>query len=99
MDSEVKVTNSIQQGKFASRLKLFMIIRGEDNTTVANAIGCKVERISNFRCCASRPTEKELAALAEHYNVPVSFMSGDSKLILLTEDRGGNQTLIYKEVI
>ena len=94
-----KITNPIQQSKFACRLKILMYIYGENNAMIAKTIGCKIERISNFRCCASRPTEREIIALAEHYNVPVNFMLGDSKLILLTEDRCGNQSLIYKEMI
>jgi hypothetical protein len=91
--------NCILQEKFAYRLKLLMMMHKDSNDTVAKWLGCSRERISNLRCCASKPTDKEVEVIAAHYDVPVSFMSGDSKLILITEDRGGNQQLIYKEVI
>lgn len=89
--------NNILQEKFAYRLKLLMMMHLESNEDVAKVVGCKTVRISNFRSCASRPTDKEIKALAEHYNVPASFMMGDSRLLIITEDRGGNQHLVYRE--
>lgn len=91
--------NNIALEKFASRLKILMFLRKEDRHELSKVLGCTALRISNFRSCASRPTEKELKAMAEHYDVPLNFMMGDSKLMLITEDRDGNQSLVYKDVI
>jgi hypothetical protein len=76
-----------------------MMLHSETNSDISALLGCKLARISNFRCCASKPTNIELTKLAEHYNVPINFLYGDSKLIVMSEDRGGNQSVVSKELI
>lgn len=90
--------NYIALERFSFRLKILMYLHNEDNKSLAKLLNCKLVRISNFRSCAAAPKDNEVKILAEHYNVPINFMCGDSTLMLITEDRGGNRNLIYKDV-
>lgn len=91
--------NSILLSKFAMRLKILMYLNGEDNAALAEVLGCSAGRISLLRCCSTRPTDLEVQILAEHYNVSEKFIMGDTTIALLSIDRGGNQAIVYREVV
>ena len=81
------------------RLKILMYLNNEDNTALAEVLGCNIGRISLLRCCSTRPTDREVQILAEHYDVSEKFIMGDTMIALLSIDRGGNQAIVYREVV
>ena len=89
--------NSVLLSKFAMRLKILMYLNNEDNASMAEVLGCTAGRISLLRCCGTRPTDREVQVLAEHYNVSEKFLIGDTSLALMSIDRVGNQAIVFKE--
>lgn len=81
------------------RLKILMYLNGEDNAMLAKVLGCKADRVSLLRCCGTRPTKDEMAILSAHYRVTEDFMSGDGSMLILSEDRIGNQNMVFREVL
>ena len=91
--------NSVLLSKFAMRLKILMYLSNETNATLAEILGCNTSRVSLLRCCGTRPTDREVQVLAEHYNVTEKFMVGDTALALMSIDRVGNQSIVFREGI
>lgn len=91
--------NSVLLSKFAMRLKILMYLSNETNATLAEILGCNTSRVSLLRCCGTRPTDREVQVLAEHYNVTEKFMIGDTALALMSIDRVGNQSIVFREGI
>lgn len=91
--------NSVLLTKFAMRLKILMYLSNETNATLAEILGCNTSRVSLLRCCGTRPTDREVQVLAEHYNVTEKFMVGDTALALMSIDRVGNQSIVFREGI
>lgn len=76
-----------------------MYLSNETNATLAEILGCNTSRVSLLRCCGTRPTDREVQVLAEHYNVTEKFMIGDTALALMSIDRVGNQSIVFREGI
>ena len=76
-----------------------MYLSNETNATLAEILGCNTSRVSLLRCCGTRPTDREVQVLAEHYNVTEKFMVGDTALALMSIDRVGNQSIVFREGI
>ena len=91
--------NSVLLSKFAMRLKILMYLSNETNATLAEILGCNTSRVSLLRCCGTRPTDREVQVLAEHYNVTEKFMVGDTALALMSIDRVGNPSIVFREGI
>lgn len=91
--------NAVLLSKFAMRLKILMYLNGEDNTQLAEVLGCNASRVSLLRCCGTRPTNTEIVKLSEHYSITEDFLSGGGSFVLISEDNMGNQNLIFREVL
>ena len=89
--------NPVLVTKFSMRLKIMMYLHNEDNTSVAKLLGCTADRVSSLRCSGARPTENEVEILAKHYNVPDSFILGESQIRIITQDQFGHQNIVYSE--
>lgn len=90
--------NAVALCKFSVRLKLLMMLSGEENKHIVDVLGCKNARVTNLRCAATKPTDKELMLLAEHFDVPVSFLEGTSRMIINAEDNKGQLSRVFTDV-
>lgn len=54
-----------------------MAINDNDNSAIAHLLNCTPARVSNLRCAATFPMDKELDRLCEYYKVPLEFLKGE----------------------
>ena len=90
--------NAVALCKFSVRLKLLMLLTGEENKHIVDVLGCKNARVTNLRCAATKPTDKELMLLAEHFDVPVEFLDGTSRMIINAANKTGQVSQVFADI-
>lgn len=67
---------------FAKKLRLMMAINGDSNVDMACLLGVTNSRVTNLRCAATHPKDREMKLIAEYYEVPIDFFTNDSPIYI-----------------
>lgn len=76
--------------EFAKRLRFMMTLFSDSNVDIAYLLGVDLSRVTNLRCAATHPKDKELKLLADYYEVPVEFFTSETPMYISIEINGAD---------